>query len=384
MNEQPSSPGRFAHPCTGRVAHEGFGEFLERELGSNRRNLRLFAAELGREFQAPHLTLVNSGSSANLAAALALYERTGPGKAITAGFTFPTTLNSLLTAGYDVALADTQADGFGLCPQALQKALSQDVKLVCLTHFLGFPGELAQIRELCDSVGAVLLQDACETMDLRIDGQAAHLQGDLTTWSFYHPHHLSSFGGGAILANEDSMHEAVQSFAHWGRQCRCHDRPDLCEAPESMNHHFWYVRRGHNLEMSELNACFGRFQLRDWRQQEALRIDHYRRLYAALSPLSECRVYPLPEASGSPFVFPITLKNRSLPETAAALAERGVEVRTLMGGSIQRHPAYADLPNDGLANCRKMGESSFFVGVHQTLSSESIEQAANHLAEVLG
>ena len=178
----------YRYPCTGPTVTDGFPEFLARELAMPRANLSAFAAELGRTFAAPRISLVNSGSSANLAAALACAEQTGPGEAITSGFTFPTTASSLLTAGYEVRLADTEPGGFGLDPEALERAITPRTKLVCLTHFLGFPARLTEVLAVARAHGLLVVQDACETMDLRVGGVPAHQMGDLTTWSFYHPH----------------------------------------------------------------------------------------------------------------------------------------------------------------------------------------------------
>ena len=52
-----------------------------------------------------------------------------------------------------------------------------------------------------------------------------------------------------------------------------------------MHHNFWYSRVGHNLEMSELNAAFGRFQLLKWETMEDTRLDHFQILFEGLQDL---------------------------------------------------------------------------------------------------
>jgi len=375
---------RFRYPCTGRTATEGFGAFLERELGPSRHNLNALARELAATFGAPHVTLTNSGSSANLAAALALREVTGPGEAVVAGFTFPTTVSSLLAAGYAVRAVDTEEGAFGMDPAALEAAFTPETKVVCLTHFLGFPARLRELVALARARGALVLQDACETMDLRVEGVPAHRLGDLSTWSFYHPHHLSAFGGGAVLAPDAAWHARVDSLVHWGRACTCHLDGAPCSAPAGMHHQFHYVRRGHNLEMSELNACFGRFALQTWEAQEARRLAHYGVLSGALQGVAGVRTWPAPGDSGSPFVFPFALQGRPIEPFAEAMARHGVEVRSLMGGAVVDHPAYADIPHDGLRHCRALSRSAGFVGVHQSLPDGDVAEVARLLARELG
>jgi dTDP-4-amino-4,6-dideoxygalactose transaminase len=374
--------GRYRYPCTGPVETEGFEHFVAGELGPARANLKAFAAELGERFGAEHVALVNSGSSANLAAALALAERTGPGAhAVTAGFTFPTTLSSLRTAGFAVTVVDTEPGGFCIDPEAVRRALKPETRVVCVTHFLGFPAALEAVLELARERGLLVLQDACETMELCIGGRPAHAYGTLTTWSFYHPHHLSSFGGGAVVCPDAGWHRVVESVTHWGRECTCHYDPGACTAPPGIHHNFHYVRSGHNLELSELNACFGRFQLRKWEAHEARRHAHYATLYEALRDEPGLKVYAAPADNGSPFVFPFTVKEGSAAGLAERLMARGVEVRTLMGGAITRQPAWSELPHDGLAHCTALAEASLFVGIHQTLPEEDVAEVARIIAE---
>ena len=111
---------------------------------------------------------------------------------------------------------------------------------------------------------------------------------------------------------------------------------------------------------------------------------HYRILYDTLSELPVVDVWEAPAESGSPFVFPIALRDRPVDVFARAMAERGVEVRSLMGGVIADQPAFAALDHDGLTNCRELGGRSCFVGIHQTLSTEAVRTVAGLLAEELG
>jgi dTDP-4-amino-4,6-dideoxygalactose transaminase len=372
-----------ALPCTGRTAIEGFDVFLKTELNDSRGNIKKLASELSIITGDAQVTLVNSGSSANLTAAILVKQRCGSRKRVLmAGFSFPTTISSFTLQGFEVELVDTEADGFNLDPAALAQAIGDDVAAVVVTHFLGFPARLAQTSDLCRKHGSLMVQDACETMNLQADGRTIYEYGDVITHSFYHPHHLSAFGGGVVATRSKELHDQFQSIMHWGRECRCHYDPAACTAPHGLNHNFWYVREGVNLELSELNACFARWQLRTWQQQERLRWEHWRTWTNALSGISGVQTWPA-DQNISPFVFPIAVDASRFAELTDAIQTAGVEVRSLMGGAIHRHPAYHHLGHERLKQCERTGSRSFFVGIHQTLTRQQVAEASSIVHRIL-
>lgn len=371
------------HPCTGHVSTAGFAEFVASELGAARHNLRTLEAELKELLAAPYLTLVNSGSSANLAAGILVKQRCGSRRRVlVAGFSFPTAISSFSLLGFDVRLVDTEPNGFNLDPDALSEELDERVAAVVVTHFLGFPAQSRRIAAMAHRCGALVVQDACETMNLKVDGESLYQLADLTTHSFYHPHHLSSFGGGAVVSPSSEINDQIQSIVHWGRSCRCHFDPTRCEAPDGLSHNFWYEREGVNVEMSELNACFARWQLRSWPEQEARRWKHWQILETAFSDLTGVQTWRA-RSNISPFVFPVGVAHEICTGATNEILARGIEVRSLMGGAIHQQPAYRHLARAELKHCEALGSRAFFLGIHQTLETEQVHNAAAVVREVL-
>ena len=370
-------------PCTGRIETNGFAGFLATELGESRHNLISLTKQLEEALAAPFVTLVNSGSSANLAAAILVKQRCGlRRRVLMAGFSFPTTIASFSLLGFDVRLVDTEPGGFNLDPEALKAEMDGSVAAVVVTHFLGFPAQLGRIAESARAHGAILVQDACETMGLQVEGASLYGFGDVVTHSFYHPHHLSSFGGGAVVVNSAELHDQVQSIVHWGRACRCHYDAARCDAPDGLNHNFWYQREGINVEMSELNACFARWQLRSWPAQQAQRWEHWHIWESALNHIPAVETW-LARSNVSPFVFPVGVAQEKYDGLTRQILAQGVEVRSLMGGAMHRHPAYQHLAHNGLKQCEAMGGRTFFVGLHQTLETSQVHRASAIVRQLL-
>lgn len=369
----------YRYPCTGIIPLKGFGEYLEKEIGEPRRNIRLFARELNEHLGSRYITLTNSGSSANLVAALAMAEKCRktekPLTAFASAFTFPTTISSLILAGFKITLIDTEPDGFNLDLTLLSKQ-KVPASVIAITHFLGFPCDTKAVCEYAISNDCFVLQDACETFDTvnYFTGDVGRQYCDITTLSFYHPHHLSSYGGGAVICVNKDDYILCDSIAHWGRACKCHIDESLCQNPEGPAHQFTYERLGVNVEVSELNACFGRWQLLRWQYYERVRRENYQLLYDMLKDNPNLKLWKIGPEQPSRFVFPIRLTNgMSVRDAWEMLSPKGVEIRTLMGGATCLQPAFKNLVEAGdQSNAIEMADTTFFVGIHQTLSREDV------------
>ena len=380
----------YRYPCTRHIEMKGFGSFLEEESKSSRYNITEFTRELKERFHVPHLSLVNSGSSANLVAGLALAEKirkTGlPLTAAVSAFTFPTTISSLVLAGFEVRIVDVEPGGFNISLEALQELEAQGAlpTLVAATHFLGFPFRVKEVAELVHRHGGFLLQDGCETLGMEIDGVPAFTFGDIFTWSFYHPHHMSSYGGGGVITLNLEDYLLVDSIAHWGRSCKCHVDKSLCRVPSGPAHQFTYERLGVNVEMSELNACFGRWQFLRWDTFEEKRQKNYQILYDELKDVRNLKVWPAPEIGSSAFVFPIRLLDgRTIYDAFEILSAEGIEIRTLMGGVSNEQKAFVEiLGSEVQKEAHDIAETTFFVGIHQTLPQEDVRTVAHKLKEL--
>jgi CDP-6-deoxy-D-xylo-4-hexulose-3-dehydrase len=384
----------YTYPCTRNIDLKGFGVFLENEIGAPRKNIKQFAEEFSTLVStdgddiSKHLVMVNSGSSANLVAALALAQRCKQEKrpltAAVSAFTFPTTISSLLLAGFSIRIVDVDEMSFNLSIKKLCEE-NEFPSLVVVTHFLGFPADLEALVELKKEKGFLILQDACETLDVRIGNKPLYKYGDIITWSFYHPHHLSSYGGGAVYSVSAVDFIMTDSIAHWGRACKCHIDESLCKVPAGPAHQFTYENIGVNVEMSELNACFGRWQLRNWEEIENQRQRNYSILYDMLSTKQNLTIWPFfNERRDSPFVFPILYKTGSIHDVFEKLSPQGIEIRTLMGGSACQQSAFqGKISFDKCDNASYMSNHAFFVGCHHTLSENDVRHIGSQISMLL-
>lgn len=177
-----------------------------------------------------YCSVVNSGSSANLLAFMALTSpllddrRILPGdEVITVAAGFPTTVTPMLQYGAVPVFVDVTIPQYNIDVTMLEQAVSKKTKAVMLAHTLGNPFDLKSVKAFCERHGLWLIEDNCDALGSKyyIDGQWKYTGtiGDIGTSSFYPPHHMTMGEGGAVYTNDALLNKILRSMRDWGRDC---------------------------------------------------------------------------------------------------------------------------------------------------------------------
>lgn len=292
-----------------------------------------FEKELASFLGVKHSLLVNSGSSANLIALSCLtthklpdHKRIRPGdEVITCAAGFPTTVAPILqNACIPVFIDNDPATGNARVDQ-LENAYSPGkTKAVMMAHTLGNPFNISAILAFCKKYDLWLIEDNCDALgctysmpvetarELGLDHLLRQAEaktetlkqnnqeprtnnqellsafpriqdglltaytgsfGDLSTQSFYPPHHLTMGEGGAVnIIRKPALKTYAESFRDWGRDCWCPSGKDntcgkrfgwnLGELPKGYDHKYIYSHLGYNLKPLDPQAAIGRVQLK--------------------------------------------------------------------------------------------------------------------------
>jgi CDP-6-deoxy-D-xylo-4-hexulose-3-dehydrase len=406
-------PGRSRVPYGGRVfGAEELGNLVDAALDfwlTHGRYAARFERELGALLGLPHCLLVNSGSSANLLAFMALTsERLGerrilPGdEVITVAAGFPTTVAPIVQYGAVPVFVDVELPTANVDAALLPGALGPRTKAVFLAHTLGNPFDVAAVRAFCQKHGLWLIEDNCDALGSRHDGRPTGTFGDLATSSFYPPHHLTLGEGGAVYTASDELAAIVASLRDWGRDCtcppgvdnRCGRRfsQDLGELPHGYDHKYVFSHFGYNLRCTDLQAAVGCAQLERLAGFTARRRANHARLAAALAPLADLLVLPEATAGSEPswFGFLLTVgdeaKRRGVSRDGLVRRLEGehIQTRMLFAGNIVRQPCFDGLRAAGgsyrvassLATTDRLMNDAFWVGVYPGLTDEMIDAMA--------
>ena len=419
------------------------GEAFEREL----------AALLGVK----HSVLVNSGSSANLLAFTALTthklppaRRIMPGdEVITAAAGFPTTVSPIVQYGAVPVFVDNDPATGNIRVDRLEAALVPGkTKAVMVAHALGNPFDLGAVLEFCRRHELWLIEDNCDALGctyamppdrakalgfkenspgLAGDGRNVTrftgTWGDLSTQSFYPPHHLTMGEGGAVnIVARPPLKTYVESFRDWGRDCWCASGKDntcnqrfgwqLGELPRGYDHKYIYSHLGYNLKPLDPQAAIGRQQLKKLPAFITARKENWAILRAGLAELGEFLDFSLPThataweagstgpgAGGSGFRwddtgcrtdcswFGFMLRVKATaPFTRTDLArhldEKKIGNRMLFGGNLLRQPVFVQLKKDrpqafrvvgGLVGADEIMHRALFLGTYPGLTQAMLD-----------
>lgn len=261
-----------------------------------------------------HAYLVNSGSSANLIAFMAL---TAPelgdrqikrgDEVITVACGFPTTVTPILQYGAVPVFVDVSVPQYNIDVNALEAALSNRTKAVMIAHTLGNPFDLKAVKAFCERHGLWLVEDNCDALGSQytIDGETRFTGtwGDIGTSSFYPPHHMTMGEGGCVYTNDPKLSRLILSFRDWGRDCICPSgRDNFCghrfdgqygELPQGYDHKYVYSHFGYNLKVTDMQAAIGCEQLKKFPSFIERRRHNHERLYKALECVSDKLILPV-------------------------------------------------------------------------------------------
>lgn len=374
-----------------------------------------FEKKLGEYLGVRYCSLVNSGSSANLNAFMAL---TSPllgerrikrgDEVITVAAGFPTTVTPMIQYGAVPVFVDVTIPQYNIDVTMLEEAWSEKTKAVMIAHTLGNPFDLKAVREFCDRHDLWLVEDNCDALGSRytIDGEVKYTGtiGDIGTSSFYPPHHMTMGEGGAVYTNNALLNKCIRSFRDWGRDCVCGSGQDnLCghrfdrqygELPLGYDHKYVYSHFGYNLKATDMQAAIGCAQLEKFPTFVERRKYNFTRLKVALADVEDKLILPEACENSDPswFGFLITCKEGvDRNQVVQYVEDHGVQTRMLFAGNLIKHPCFDEMraSKEGyrvvgeLKNTDRIMNDTFWVGVYPGMTDEMIDYMAKVLKEAV-
>jgi CDP-6-deoxy-D-xylo-4-hexulose-3-dehydrase len=364
-----------------------------------------FEARLAEYLQVPHCLLVNSGSSANLLAFMALTSpllgnravRRGD-EVITVAAGFPTTIAPVLQFGAVPVFVDVTIPQYNIDAAQLENALSPKTKAVMLAHTMGNPFDLKAVKDFCRANKLWLIEDNCDALGsvYTIDGVAKFTGaiGDIGTSSFHPPHHITTGEGGAVYTSDPLLHKIMQSLRGWGRDCVCPSgTDDFCghrfdrqcgDMPAGYDHKYIYSHFGYNLKVTDMQAAIGLAQLEQFPIFAEARRRNWRRLHDGLKDRQDKLILPEAAPNSDPcwFGFMVTCLNGvSRNKLVRRLEDKNIQTRMLFAGNLVKQPCFDELRKSGegyrlagtLDNTDRIMNDTLWVGVYPGMNDTMLD-----------
>jgi len=343
-----------------------------------------------------HCTLFNSGSSANLALIQALINLKRIQSKEVAAFsavTWATNVMPLMQLGLTPLPVDIEIDTLNISSRTLTLALDKhpQVKLLFLTHLLGFCGDLDNIRRICDERGITLIEDVCESLGSEFQGAKLGNFGLASTFSFFVGHHLSMIEGGAVCTNDPELNRMLKLVrAHgWDRNLADQDKENIRrdhQITDDFFANFTFYELGFNLRPTEITGFLGIQQLPHADKIVAKRHQNFNQFQQVVNKnpdLLPLKVDHLDIVSN--FSMPIVCRSQAIAARYIKdFTQADVEIRPIVGGSIPEQPFFKKqihlkmpTPNAAFVN-----HHGFYFGNHPKLSDTDLSILENLLQPI--
>lgn len=354
-----------------------------------------------------YCSLVNSGSSANLIAFMALTapelgnRRINRGdEVITVAAGFPTTVTPIIQYGAVPVFVDVTLPAYNIDCRQLEKAFCVKSKAVMVAHTLGNPFDSKAVKAFCRERNLWLIEDNCDALGskykLGSGWKYTGTIGDIATSSFYPPHHITMGEGGAVYTNDLKLKRIIESLRDWGRDCWCKPGSDnTCkirfshkfgELPPGYDHKYVYSHFGYNLKVTDMQAAVGCAQLEKLPRFIRERRRNWEMLSQGLKGFGDVFVLPeqTPDSIPSWFGFMLTVKEDagfSRDDIIGYLEHNGIQTRMLFAGNIIKHPCFDQMRKaekgyrviGNLKNTDLIMRNSFWIGVYPGMKDGMIQ-----------
>jgi len=355
-------------------------------------NPRLTKGNLTLEFEkkwsewlgVKYSVFVNSGSSANLAGiySLILSQRMRNKKIIVPAVSWVTTVTPAIQLGLEPIMCDCDEDNLGLDINHLRQIIKdENPSAIILVHVLGIPNHLNEIVTLCEENDILLIEDTCESIGSMYDNKKLGTFGNLSTFSFYFGHHMSTIEGGMISTNDEDLYHILLSIrSHgWDRDLP-QEKQDELRQKYSINNFralYTFYYPGFNLRATDLQAFIGLGQLEKLDMIVENRNKNFLR-YKNEIKNPEWNVQEPEGSFVSNFSFPIITKN--IGKLVEELTNNDIECRPLICGSINEHPFwYERYGSSDLPKSKRVHE----YGLYLPNNHEMTEEELNKVIEIV-
>tara|TARA_B100000029_G_C17544650_1_gene948009 strand:- start:280 stop:1455 length:1176 start_codon:yes stop_codon:yes gene_type:complete len=328
-----------------------------------------------------YTVFVNSGASANYIMTSIMKELKGGGEVIVPPIGWVSDIAPVVNLGMTPVFVDVDPESLAITAENIESAITDKTVGIVLVHALGFNGLTDKLVELADKHNLVLIEDCCESHGATFNGRKIGTIGDMSNFSFYFGHHITTVEGGVVCTNNKDIYELAKMFRSHGmiREASEDVSDGYTNKYPDLNPLFLFAVPGYNLRNTEFNAVLGLKQLHRLNGHCRQRAQN---LNLWLENLDKDKFFTdyLLEGNSS-FALPLILKEKDkelFNRVCSALEEAKVEYRigTAGGGNQARQPYLEKYPHKiigDLSVSNHIHDYGLYVGNHTDLKIKQIK-----------
>ena len=360
------------------------------------KKVKLFEDSFAKYNGVKYAVMVNSGSSANL---LALSVLSHPevkkiqrgDEIITPAVTWATTVYPIVNVGAKPVFVDVDIETYTIDTKLIESAISKKTSALMPVHLLGNPCDMNKLSDLTKNHDLVMIEDTCEAHGAEFGGKKVGSFGDMSTFSFFMSHHITTIEGGMLLTNNEQFYELAKSMRAFGWTRDLKNKKKFIKENKGIDERFLFVNLGFNLRPTELQGAFGIHQIKKLDKFIKIRKDNAKYLNKRFSGLDDIFFIPkeIPGTKHSYFCYPLTIKENvsfNRAELVKFLEKRNIETRPIMAGNMVEQPVTRSLDykvHKTLKNSELIMKNGFFVGNHQDIEKPQREYVADSIIEFI-
>ncbi len=288
---------------------------------------------------------VNSGSSANLLS-MTILKLSNPsgGEIIVPPLTWVSDISSVIQVGFEPVFCDINSQTLCMDTDRIIEKVNDRTKGVFLTHAQGFNGLTDKLIDFLVEKNIPLIEDVCESHGATHGGQRVGSFGNMSNFSFYYAHHMSTIEGGMVSTNDEETYEKLRMLRSHGMVREASNTSigeDYKKRYPDLNPEFIFAFPAYNMRNNEIGGILGQRQLKRLTENNAIRSRNQKRFIENINKIAYQTDFQIQGSSN--YAFNLVLKEKDdvlMARLIKLLKKNGVEYRrgSAGGGNQLRQP----------------------------------------------
>lgn len=346
------------------------------------KNVLKFEKSWSKWLGVKYSVFVNSGSSANMISINILNILKGSGEVIVPSLTWSSDISSVIKNKMKPIFVDINLNNLSMNEDQVIKSFNSKTRAIFLSHIQGFNGLSNKLLDFIKKKKIFLIEDVCESHGASFRKKKLGTFGQISNFSFYYAHHMSTIEGGMICTNDKKIYQIARVLRSHGLVREINETKDKRKFEKKykdLSKQFIFLYPGYNMRNTEIGGVLGLSQLKKLNRNINLRNKNFNFFLANLDKKKYFTNFKLEGMSN--YAFPVILKTKSIKKRnmfEKILIKNRIEFRrgNAGGGNMLRQPFIKELngPLDKkkFKNVEIVHSFGYYIGNYPSLSKKRI------------